>query len=87
MEITCSHRDNVTMLTFAVSMTADRVLWCRKTGGQDLQNAEIEFRNTVKLLRQAATTEEMDRRFMLGSEDAPAASMDSLCRLKDAYLK
>lgn len=86
VDITCCNRDNVTMMTFAISITADRLSWCRTTGAKDEPNAEIEFRNVVKQIKQAGTTEEMDRHFMIVSDNTNFTS-DMLTRLKYAYLK
>lgn len=87
MEIACSNHDNVTMMTFAISISADRLSWCRKTGAKDTPNAEIEFMNTVKLIKHAGTTKEMDQHFRIDPDNLQAMLKGNLDYLKDAYLK
>lgn len=87
MEIACSNRDNVTMMTFAISISADRLSWCRKSEAKDTSNAEIEFMNTIKQIKHAGTTEEMDRHFMIDPKNLPAMLKSNLDYLKNAYLR
>lgn len=87
MEITCNNRENVTMMTFAISMTADRLGWCRSVSAADTQNAEIEFMNTVKQIKQVGTTKEMDQHFMINADHLSSMLKSDLNYLKNAYLR
>ena len=87
MEIACTNRDNVTMMTFAISISADRLSWCRKTEAKDTPNAEIEFMNVIKQIKHAGTTKEMDQHFMIDPGNLQAMLKSNLDYLKDAYLK
>ena len=87
VDITCCNRENVTMMTFAISITADRLSWCRLTDAKDEPNAEIEFRNVIKQTTQAGMTDEMNDHFLTLMKPFPSISIEQLVYLKDAYLK
>ena len=87
VEITCYNRDNVTMMTFAISMSAERLKWCKETDAKDAPNAEIEFRNIIKQIAQAGMTNEMNAHFGLSVKSDCSISLEQLDYLKNAYLK
>lgn len=88
MTMTLENKANVTMLTFALSMSADRLLWCREHETKDTDNAQIEFMNVCKELKKAGMTDEMISVFHINEvADAKKATSNVLNNLSVAYLK
>lgn len=88
MEITRENKVNVTMLTFSLSMSADRMLWCRNRETKDTGNAQIEFMNVCKELKKAGMTDEMMCMFLINDvADIKKVTNDVLNDLSGAYLK
>ena len=87
MDIACCNRENVTMMTFAISISADRLSWCKMMQARDVQNAEIEFMNTIKQIKHAGTTREMDQHFMIDQHNLSAMLHSNLDYLRKAYLR
>ena len=87
VDITCCNRENVTMMTFAISMCAERLKWCKANDAKDAPNAEIQFRNIIKQIVQAGMTNEMKAHFRLSVKSDSSISIEQLDYLKDAYLK
>ena len=85
MEITRSNPANVTMMTFALSMSADRLLWCREHGTDDVATAEKEFKRVcIELITGSMTG---DMKIAFGFDDKEIPSDSYLMMIALAYLK
>ena len=88
MEITRLSKENVTMLTFAISMSADRLLWCREQKHKDLAKARVDFVNVCTEIMRAGMTEEMKNAFFIAQVgDGMSVGNKMLKKMAMAYLK
>lgn len=68
MEITRENKANVTMLTFGLSMSADRLLWCWEHDAKDTASAQLEFSAVCKEIQKAGITNEMSIVFQMNKD-------------------
>ena len=89
IKITQSNKENVTMMTFALSMSADRLLWCMNNKGTDkVEGAQIELKNLTSEVIKAGASEGMKNSFhMKEIEKIKDMKMETLQCICDAYLK
>ncbi len=88
MELTCENRKNVTMSCFAISMSADRLLWCRRHRANDTADAQKELLTVCRELRRAGMTEEMIASFRVEElERGEKATDEALAIAAADYLK
>ena len=87
-EITCEKKDNVTMFAYALSMTADHLLWCRANTPANTAEAGNQFRSVVQNLQRADLPDEMRSYFHLNEIGGDAVVTDRLLNdIASKYLK
>lgn len=87
MDITRENKVAVTMMTFSLSMSADRLLWCMKQE-KDLVSAENEFSTVCREVERAGLTEEMENVFCWGEISCvKQVRAPTLKKLAAVYLK
>lgn len=88
MAITRENKANVTMLTFAMSMSADRLLWCQRNGTKDTTSAQAEYLTIVKDITKAGITEEMRNAFLIDQTSESSKVTSSILKsIAESYLK
>lgn len=88
INVTCESKANVTMMTFAISMSAERLLWCRESKIKELAQARIAFENVCRDVAHAGMTDEMKKTFRIDQVgDAMGVGNKTLKKISQAYLK
>ena len=88
LEITMENRDNVTMMLFALSMTADRVLALRQYDPSKVSDAEKDFDKVHAVLSKVGLTEGMMTKMRFKEiGTAKTVNNSDLARLAKVYLK
>ena len=94
--ISCENKDKAAMMTFAISMSAEQLLWYRRNGKWNARNAtrkgvekaEREFEEIIGKMEKAGLTEEMQAAFRLSEcVSGTEISDDILAEIANAYLK
>ena len=86
LDIARSNRDYISMLTFAVSISADRLLTARQRQDKRLNEAEKEFAGIISELKAKKIPETISAWYGIGDE-AAAFDDDRLKRIADAWLR
>lgn len=88
VSLTRADPNNVTMMTFAISMEADHLLWLRENGAKEADTAEANFIKHLKYLKNAGTTEAMNENFMIDEILGSGQAKDEILKqIRGAYLK
>ena len=88
VNITCMNKANVTMMTFALSMSADRLLWYRQHGDIRVYKAQTDLLGTCVELEHIGLTDEMRKSFRIPENGTPEIFTDELLiMLSKASLK
>ena len=88
MNITRRENSDVTMMTFALSMCADRLLWCREHNEEDTSSAEMDLESLCRIVSRLPLTNEMLKAFGMGRLQNPKiAKNETLKKAACAYLK
>ena len=85
LRMTRENKSHVTMLTFALSMSADRLLWCQRNSVKDTEQAQTEFEAVFKQINGAGLTKEMKEIFR--ANKCFAFEEENLSGIINAYLK
>ena len=78
----------VTVMTYLLSMSADRLLWCREHGTPDTREAQNEFAAICRDMQKAGMTEEMRKAFRMDELDSKKTIVDETLQLiADSWLR
>jgi hypothetical protein len=86
LDIARSNRDYISMLTFAVSISADRLLTARQRQDKRLNEMEKEFAGVIRELKAKKIPDTISAWYGIGDE-AAAFDNDRLKRIADAWLR
>lgn len=88
MSITRENKNNLTMFTFALSMSADKLLWCQDHGMKDVVQSQAEFSQVCKELDKIGMTPSMHMAFHMDEIGTGENISSSLLEtIAHAYLK
>ena len=79
--------ENTTMYSFALSMSAERILYLRSRNEKNISSAESEYKKLLNTLSKGISSENMVARFMYNTNTKESTSNDAMAAAACSYLR